>query len=579
VRPRRGSSGPTVGPEQIVERALNQTQPGVQEHRFRKTRFDEAYGVWRGLTSAAEQRRRAAKQDDGVSRLRVKYGMQVIDQALVNLVQGVPRAKVTPRVPDAEHKAEAAEKLLGYYGDLDHLAEKEPVICQQALIYGISPCKNHWLYCEDQQGNVTDDRPTMEPWDAYSIWWDPVASTVDECAYVVLESWKTKPELEQGRFNEDDGTGQWRNLDLLYQSGDGPEKPQSLQDRVTPQPQGAYRGRFQLWEVWRRTAEGVRQTVIGNQKILLRDGPSPYRMYGYPITISNSRPDLFKIEGISESELVDHLQQAMWTVENLRMEQMKTTVMRAMSIRATVPDPDSIVLRPNARWLVNDHDDVMFHASQPLPPEAYTETQDMLSRLQYVTGINAYVSGASGNTSGVDQNTATGVSLLTQSASRLLTFKARQISERTWQRGFEQWYSLAQQFVKRPMLARVTGPGDTIDWVPVTPEDLSMPFDIRVEAGEDSALTSQQQASAIGLLNALAPFVQFINVPVLIERVGKAFGIPDPKTLIAPPQPPPVAAPTANGNGGGTPAMLGTGLAGIPSLAPHPAMSVLAGNQ
>ncbi len=592
ARARRGSSGPTVGPEQIVQRAINQTDPGLQEHRLRKIRFDSAYDVWRGELAGEGNRQNPLQRsaggslqtgrDGSASRMRVKYAMQVMDQALANIVQGVPHAKATARVPGADAQAEAVAKLLNYYADLDHLAEAEPVIAQQAMLYGVSPAKVHWLYCE-YNGRVSDDRPTLEPWDAYSIWWDPNAPTVDACQYIVLESWKTKEQLEAGRFNEQDGTGQWKNLDLLYESGDGPPPPSTAQNRILTKPPGANKGRFQLWEVWRRTPDGLRMTVIGNQQILLRDGPSPYRMDKYPITISNSRPDLFRIEGISEADMIDHLQQAMWTLENLRMENLKTTVMRPLSIRATVPDPDSIVLAPRARWLVNDHDDVLGMSFPPLPPEAYEEDQTILAKMQLMTGINAYVSGATGTTSGVDQSTATGVSLLTQSASRLLIYKQKQIQEKTWQRTFELWTDLCKQFVKEPVWVQVKQPGDTSNWELVGPTELLPDFQIRVEAGEDSALTAQEQASAIGLANALFPYVQLgvVDAKALVEKIGKAFKITDPSTLLAPPAPAaPMAAPNGNGAmNGGAPALLGTGLSGMQSLAPHPLASVTRGNQ
>ena len=107
----------------------------------------------------------------------------------------------------------------------------------------------------------------------------------------------------------------------------------------------------------------------------------------------------------------------MWTVSNLRMEQLKMTVMRGATVRQTAPDIASYVYRPSFMWVVGDHDDVRFQEPPPLPPEAYRETETMLSLLQYVTGITPYVSGSSGTAQGVDQNTATGVSLLTESAS------------------------------------------------------------------------------------------------------------------------------------------------------------------
>lgn len=570
-RPRKADAQ-AVGPAQIVERAINQTRPGFEEHDFRKTRFNAAYNIWRGNTGEPTR----YQQNSWQSRLRVKYGMQVIDQALVNLVQGVPHAEVTPRRPQDEIGAVGLEKLLGYFADRDHLIEKEARVAQQALIYGVSPGVTSWLYNVDSRtGQVIDDRPTMEPWDAYSIWWDPTATTVDDCAYIVLESWKTRDELEQGRWNEDAGTGLWKDLDLLYASGDDGQPASNAQNPMTTA--GTYKGKFRIWQVWRKQADGMRLTVMGNRKIMLKDGPGPFDMGCYPVTISNSRPDLDKIEGISESELIDHLQQAAWTVHNLRMEQLKFSVMQGATVRSTVPDISALVMRPGWQFVVNDHDDVMFHSPPPLQPEAYKETEVILELMQYVTGINQYVSG-----SGSDPNqTATTASLFTAASSKLLAFKAGIIHQRTWQRTFEQWGMLTKQFLKRDMAIRIIGP-DGPQWFNVGPAEVNGDFDVRIQAGDESVIKAQERGDAVAVLNALFPYVQLgvVDPKELILRVAKTFNVPNAEALIKPLPPAPVAAP--NGNGGAAePFTLGTngGAQGIASLRPHPPLSILAGNQ
>lgn len=574
---------------------MAQTRPGLEDHDLRRSRFNVSYNIWRGNSGEPARYPTNSWQ----SRLRVKMGMQVIDQALVNLVQGVPHAKVTPRRPQDEVGAVGMEKILGYYADLDHIVEKEALICQNALIYGVSPTVNSWLYCEEPQTNyvrvqdpvsgevkwspqrgtvVTEDRPTMEPWDPYAIWWDPTGRDVDSCAYIVLESWKTRDELEQGRWNDLDGTGQWKNLDALYASGDDGQPSSTAQNQMLTQPMGTYRGKFRIWQIWRKTADGMRLTVVGNRKILLKDGPGPYWMNCYPVTISNSRPDGMRIEGISETELVDHLQQAFWTVHNLRMESLKFTVMPGATIRNTVPNIDSFVIRPAWQFRVNDHDDIMFHNPPPLNPEAYKETETILELAQYVTGINQYVTGA-GTNSG---ETATTTSLFTEAASRLLTFKAGIIHQRTWQRTFEQWGMLTKQFLRRDQEVRITGPGGVVDWKLIGPDEVNGDFDVRIEAGDEAATKAQERADLISLLNALNPLIQegLVDPKVIVVKLGKAFGIQNPEALLKPPTPQPVAAPTPLG-APPTPFTLGQngGANGRSALRPHPLASIISGNQ
>lgn len=559
------------GPAQVVRSTLNETNPGWLEHEQRVQRYNRAYEVYRGTVQPS------ASLKPWQTKLYVKYGMQVIDQLLANLIQGSPKGICKPRRQEDEAAARAMEVALQYYADMDHLAEKEQIVTAQALIYGASPAKNHWYYKEStvrtplgDQTVVECDRPCFTPWNVYDCWWDPYARDVDCASYVVLRDWLTKAELQKKQYNEDTGQGQYKNLDLLFNSGDGQQPPDTSQNRLFPMPVNNYKGRFEILEVWRDN----RLTVIGNRNVLLYDGPKPFWMPGKPVVISSSRPDLFRIEGISETELVDHLQQALHMVTNLRMDNMKFTVQRGATYReGGVLDPDRLVMRPAFLWPVTDHDDIQFQNPAPLPPEAYQEEETLLGRLQYITGVSSYVTGASSNATGVDQNTATGVSLLHESASRLLSYKANQIRMKTWQRTFEQWADLTKQFLTTPMSLQIEGPGNQKTWVELGPQDLMGDFDVRIQAGEEALSRQQERAEAIAILNALAPFAQqgLVNLQPLLERVAYAYDLPDRSSLLPGPQPqqPPAApgvpqAPQQFSLGGG--------------VTPQPAQAILSGN-
>jgi hypothetical protein len=562
-------------PNQIVRHVLNETNPGWLDHQDRCTRYDRAYDVYRGH----------APNTTGLqpwqTKLFVKYGMQVIDQLLANLVQGAPKAVCKPRREQDVMAARAMEIVLGYFADHDHLAEKEQTVIAQALIYGVSPGKTHWFYREEQvkvPGGqlpvVVADRPSFTPWNVYDCWWDPYACDVDNASYIVLRDWLTKTELLDRQYSEDTGQGVYRNLDKLFSVGPGEAPPVTSQNKLLTQPTNPYKDRFEILEIWRNN----RVTVIGNRQVLLADGPSPYWMPGKPIVISNSRPDLFKIEGISETELVDHLQQALHMVTNLRMDNLKFTVNRGATYRESgIVDPDRLVIRPHFLWPVTDHDDIKWQDPPALPREAYQEEETLLGRMQYITGVSPYVTGASSTGTGVDQDTATGVTLLHESASRLLAFKANQIRLKTWQRTFEQWAELTKQFLTDQLAVAIEGPGNKTTWVELGPQEIMGDYDVRIQAGEESLSRQQERAEAIGILNALAPFAQagLVNLQPLLEKVAFAYDMPDRTSLLpAPQQQQPPASPTMNGQipQAPTPFSLGNG------VTPQPPQAVLAGN-
>lgn len=536
ARPRKAASG--VTPEQTVERALKQAELGMQEHRNRVARFNRAYEVYRGAVNVNRNPK------DWRSQNRPKYAMQIVDQAMANLAEGVPTARVLPRRSGDEEAAEALEQVLGYFADRDHLAEKEVEVTRNALIYGVSVTKNTWLYSEDN-GAVVEDRPTCIVWDPYQCWWDPVATTVQNASYIVLRSYLTKDELMGQAWDAESGVGTYKNLDLLFASGQAPRPNETkAQNSLLAPPANMPRDRFEIMEFWRETSAGLRLTIIGNRTVLLKDGPSPYKMVGKPITISNTRPDA-RIEGISETELVDDLQRALWDIGNLRMDQLRMTVMRGATIRETVGDMRQFVFQPGFMWPVNDHDDVKMVEMAPLPPEAYREDEVLLGRLQWVTGTSPYTTGLSAAGGAPTDNTATGTTLLAQGASKLLQIKGQIIHNQTWQRTFEQWADLTRQFLGDDAEIRIAGPGGAVGWAKYSAGDLNGDFDVKIEAGDKSATVQQAKAEMIQFLQVMTPYIQEgkVNPNPILEKAAKLWGWQNPKELIMPPQPAQQAAP------------------------------------
>jgi hypothetical protein len=546
---------------ELVKQLVDWTKPGLDEHTSRKPRYDESYAIYRAVT------KRPAGAEPWQSKLRVPYGMQVIDTAMVNIVSGKPRVIVRPRNPESEASAKAMQKLLDYYIDEDHLVEKQPGFVQQGLIFGTTIAKNHWLYrtCvrpmkvgagEPQMVEyVEQDGPTFEPWDIYDAWWDPDGRDVDSARYVVLRSWVSKDDLLRDAVNEDAGTGVYHNVEQAIKTG--PKTADSTKQSERNQGEKK-KQKYELWEVWRDTPQGLRVTVICNREVALRDDYSPYWHGKKPIVIAQARPDLFDIAGIPETELVDHLQQALWTLQNMRVDNLHLTVQRGITYReGGVLDPAQLELRPRFKWPVQDHDDIQFQQPPPLPPEAYREDERMLSQMQLVTGINPYISGAEG--AGVDQTTATGVTALQEVASRLLRFKAAQIANKGYQRTYEQWSEMIQQLLDKDVAIRIEGAGNIVTWEHYGPQDIIGSYDVRLEGSEESLSRQQERNEALALLNAFAPLAQAgVNLKPVLERVAAAYNFPNPEALLAPPQPAaPMEQPPANGA-----APPGTGLEG-----------------
>lgn len=533
-----------------VSALLARIKPGQTEQQSRIRKYDKAYDVYR----ASEPQAQGVRPWE--SKLRVPYGMQVIDTALVNIVGGVPKVKVTPRYPEGEIPAKVLGIVLDYEIGADQFVTKTPSFAMQALIFGVTVARNRWLYQKTskrvnvQQADpltgdpvwtpqtqeiVLRDGPTFEPWSVYRCYWEPGAVDVDDAAYVVTQSWLSKSDLLRSKFNPDTGSGLYQNLEQLFALGQGKPPEGTSQDRYLGLDSNRTKDKFLIEEVW----TDDKLYVIGNGQVLLRAQDNPYWHGRKPIVIAQTRLDLFEMVGIGETELVDHLQQALWTVQNLRTDNLKMTVMRGVTYReGGVTDPNALELRPRFKWPVSDHDDVRPFEVAPLPAEAYNEENALLSRMQLVTGINPYVSGSDLQT--VDQNTATGVTALQEVAGRLLRFKATQLQYRGYQPTFEMWGEMIQQFLDKPMAVKILGPGNAANWVTVTPQDIAGHFAYSLEGTEESLSKQQSRGEALALLNAFAPLIAtgHINFDPLLERVAAAYDFPNPESLIQQPQAP-----------------------------------------
>jgi hypothetical protein len=558
----------SLSDEGVVRVLLNLIDAGEKELRSRTRRYDHNYDVYRATE------KRPASLEPWQSKLRVPYGLQSIDTALVNIVSGFPRCMVTPRHPDVELNAKAMQVVMDYFVAEDHMVEAQPLFAQQGLVYGVTAAKVHWLYrtaevtrndfasgMQISEQVVVRDGPTFEPWNIYDVWWDANARSVDQSRYVVLRSWLTRDELNklactvQGDHNEADCDGIYHNVDELLKVGPTQQRGTTAQTRAMGGERDRNKGLYEILEIW--TDDTV--SNIGSRQVLLRNRGNPYWHGRKPIVVAQQRPDMFEMAGIAETELIDHLQSGMWTLQNMVIDNLHLTTMRGVTYReGGVTDPNKLQLKPRFKWPVVDHDDIKPFEVPPLTSDVYNERQRMLSDMQLVTGINPYVSGA--DMQAVDQNTATGVTALTEVASRLLRFKASQFQYKGYQRAYEMWGDMIQQFLDHDIWAKITGPTGEEAWAKIGPTDITGHFKYVLEGSEESLSRQQERGEALALLNAFAPLAQlgFINFKPILERVAIAYGFPNPDSLFMPPPAPPgAAAPTQPGQQNGAPPQQG----------------------
>lgn len=181
--------------------------------------------------------------------------------------------------------------------------------------------------------------------------------------------------------------------------------------------------------------------------------------------------------------------------------------------------------------------------------------------VQDVTGAIPYLSGAGDGT--VDQNTATGISVIQNMASRRIAMKKNMIGYAHTEIGLQQ-IQLAQQLMSHPEQIRIEME-DGFDFQVISPQDIQGDFDYEIENANESLNRQQARQEATQLFQAFvnpATFQVFqmagksYNPVPFGERLCDAFDIKNTSEIFeaAPPMlPPQMAGGPPPGSGGPPP--------------------------
>jgi hypothetical protein len=358
--------------------------------------------------------------------------------------------------------------------------------------------------------------------------------------------------------------GYYKNVDDLEKAGEN-----AAWKRVSDREQklrGVDRTKnlVEVLEYW--TPE--RKICIGNRTVLLDDKVNPFWNGRLPAIVCSSMPDAFQIPGISVVEALAQLQEMLWTLQNQRLDVLRLLANLITLIRSDVDDPDAFEWAPNAQWFVEDPAQVQ---TLPIDPTAATITLQaealLKGDLQNIMGGLPYASGAEQGT--FDQQTATGVSIITSIAQKIIQAR-KQHYLWSYARLGKHFLQLYQQFLRDDRIIEITGEGGNAIWTEISPLDIQGDFDVTIDVTSDSLLRQERRAEAQALLQLLASVQQIatmsgtpLNLKAPIEAVLEAFDVTDKGAYFMPAAPPGAAppppglpgqalSPETSGNGGVT---------------------------
>ena len=531
-------------------------------------KVERRYNAYRGLAEGAST---TANEEDWHSDVTTPYVLQTCEGMLATMLEPNPRFNVQPRprpdepleeVVSRVHAVEAISDTLRYALDRDHFAERQRAFMQQDMIAGISVLKDYWqtehrdvirlvpeqIQILDMYGQELDtleshreetvedtlviDDARSEVVDVRDFFWPSQAPTVEKAEYLIHRTWETMPSLRRKQKQ-----GLYSNVEKVKESSSSATQAAITAREMRLRNVDRTQNLIEVLEYW--TPERV--ITVANRTILLKDRPNPFWNGRLPFVVCSSMPDAFQIPGLSVVEALGQLQEMLWTLQNQRLDVVRMLANLITLIRSDVDDPEAFEWAPNAQWFVEDPGQVDTLKIDPTVANITLQAEQLLKGdLQNIMGGLPYSSGADSQT--IDQQTATGVSIITTIAQRIIQARKQHYlwSYATLGKHFLLLY---QQFLRDDRVIGVLGPQGAQAYKTISPLQIQGDFDVLIDVTSDSLMRQERRAEAQSLLQIagqLAPVMAQsgapLNLKAFMEKALDAYDVLDKERYFLPPQ-------------------------------------------
>ena len=564
-------------PEPILNYCMRGFGEDEKSHSILCDKIEQNYRSWRGIL----ERRSDAASWTNKQHPALVY--QAIDTLLAGLLDPNPtwRLRARPRmvapgeVPNVEELKQgvrANELLLNDELLVDGYAEKQVVFLLQNLICGLTVQKNFWrnsigpgfsskitsepIYApnsgkilafvpkvsqKNEGQEVYFDGPTSVPVDVRDFIWHQAATSLDTAMRVAHRVW-----YDIGQLKELERKGIYKNIDKLIEDPGSTGPSDSLKDREQDLFQtDRTRDKVEVLECW--IDHGRRVVSIANRKVVIRDTGNPFRFEHltnqYPFVVCSTTPDMFRIAGVSEVELIRETQEILWTLLNQRLDNLQLINNAIVIMREDTDDPDSFDFYPGARNLVSDPSQVeMWTPNTQIADLSLNAEGVARNDLQNLIGASQAAQGL------VDTETATQANIAVTLAQKRLSMK-KQMTKYAARRTGEQWLAMNQQFIKHDRYVPVVGKDGELAMEKVAALLLQGRYQIDVGQMDESELRQEERGEAQALLQVagqLAPVFAAtgkpLNMQAFLDNLLDAYGIQDKESFYSanPQQPPSV---------------------------------------
>jgi hypothetical protein len=561
------TSDPLQSPDFHYQDELSKVLASVEACEDFHTRWvakvEKRYRAYRGLAEERQQNVPTWR-----SNLTIPYLLQIIEGMISTMQDPKPTWKVCPKPRPGESPdiiqgryqsgKVASAALQGAMDDDDFFLKQRPFM-QQDLIAGMTLAKVVWAYeatdmthlvptvfeITDDWGNVRDhyvsteeqsrhtvlrDGPSMIVRDVRDFFWPEGSKSVDQAAYVIDRSWETWESLK-----EKEKAGLYKNVDLLKDARNNQaERDYSEREQVLWQQQ-RNKDLIEVLEYW----EDDQVITVGGRQVVLAGGrPNPLRIKRKPFVACSAMPDAFQMVGMSVVEGLAQIQEYLWTLQNQRLDALRLLINPVTLIRSDVDDPDAFEWYPGAQWMVEDPGQAAQLQIDPAPAQISLQAEELLKGdLQNMLGGLPMAGGV--NSGSIDQKTATGMSIITSIAQKLIQGRKQHYSWAYSHVG-ELFLGCMGQMLRENRIISQVGKEGAQQILVINPLDLQGDFDVKIDVMDESVVKQERIQEAMAMVNMVAPIAQIANVNLqpFIERVLEANGIDDTQRFFNHPPPP-----------------------------------------
>ena len=568
---------------QLVNRAVERAEQSYHDEFVRKV--ERRYRAYRGLAQPARSTGGRDEEPDWHSEVTIPYILHTVEGMIATMLEPKPKFDVEPRPRPGDSteevvarmaRSQTIEEALAYALARDRFAQKQRDFMQQDLIAGLTVMKTYWdtetrdvieatsrtVEVTDGYGAVVDSFDTLEDKtrkvqirddaccevrDVRDFFWPEQAPNVEKAEWLIDRTYETFDALKR---LEDEGI--YKSIDKLKESRDTTEFRDVSEREQELRNVRRNKDLIEVLEYW--TPERV--ITVANRKVVLRDTPNPFWNGRLPFIVCSAMPDAFQIPGVSVVEALAQIQEVLWTLQNTRLDSLQMLANVITLIRSDVDDPDAFPWEPMAQWFVEDPGQV---SQLPIDPSAANITLQaealLKGDLQNIMGGLPYSGGTESQS--IDQETATGMSIITSIAQRMIQARKQHYMWSYADLG-KHFLLLYQQFLREDRVIRIAGPIGARRFKSISALDLQGDFDVMIDVTGDSLMRQERRAEANALLQVaagIAPIAAQMNAPLnmraFVENALDAYDIQDKERYFLPAAPPSLAPPPPGGGAGG----------------------------